>query len=153
MRSRSLFGIALLLSQLLAYSLAAPASADQIPESARLQPAELAKTLQSNANKPVVLFVGPKFMYAQAHIKGAEFIGPASDPQSLDNLRKRVASLPKNAAVVVYCGCCPWNHCPNILPAYSELKTLGFTQAKALYMPNSFGTDWAEKGYPVEKGQ
>ena len=118
-----------------------------------IQPEELVKTLASRGAKPLVLYVGPRFLYAQAHIPGAEFIGAASDPQSLDRLRKRAAALPKNSRIVLYCGCCPWEHCPNIRPAYKELQRMGFKNVKAVYMANSFGADWAEKGYPVEKGE
>jgi len=98
-----------------------------------------------------VFYVGPRFLYAQARIPGAEFIGPASEPQSLENLRKRVALLPKTSAIVLYCGCCPWDHCPNIRPAYNELQKRGFTNVKALYIAKSFGSDWVDKGYPVDK--
>jgi thiosulfate/3-mercaptopyruvate sulfurtransferase len=132
----------------------APAASELPPGSAELiQPQELLKALQSGSVKPTVLYVGPHFLYAQAHIRNAEFIGPASDAQSLDKLRKRVAALPKDSSIVLYCGCCPWEHCPNIRPAYKELKKAGFTGVKVLYLGNSFGTDWADKGYPVEKGQ
>ena len=132
----------------------APAASELPPGSAALiQPQVLLKALQSSSAKPTVLYVGPRFLYAQAHIRGAEFIGPASDPQSLDHLRKRVAALPRNSRIVLYCGCCPWEHCPNIRPAYTELQKTGFTGVKVLYLANSFGTDWVDKGYPVEKGQ
>jgi hypothetical protein len=132
----------------------APAASELPPGSAALiQPQELLKALQSGAVKPTVLYVGPRFLYAQAHIRNAEFIGAASDPQSLNNLRKRVAALPRNSFIVLYCGCCPWDHCPNIRPAYKALQKTGFTSVKVLYLGNSFGADWADKGYPVEKGQ
>jgi 3-mercaptopyruvate sulfurtransferase SseA len=117
-----------------------------------MQPQELAKALQSGSPKITVLFVGPHFLYAQAHIRGAEFIGPAANPQGLENLRKRAAGLPRNSVIVLYCGCCPWDHCPNIRPAYNELQTLGFTKVKALYIPHNFGSDWIDKGYATEKG-
>jgi thiosulfate/3-mercaptopyruvate sulfurtransferase len=129
------------------------ASAQTIEAAALVQPEAFAKELQSAGPKPAILFVGPKFLYTQAHVAGAEFIGPASNPQSMEDLRKRVAATPKNARIVLYCGCCPWDHCPNIRPAYSELHKLGFTNVKVLYMPTSLGKDWVEKGYPVEKGE
>jgi len=28
---------------------------------------------------------------------------------------------------------------------------MGFTRLRVLVLPNSFGIDWVEKGYPVEK--
>jgi 3-mercaptopyruvate sulfurtransferase SseA len=136
-----------------AYSGEKPASELQPGSPELMQPQELVSLLQSSAAKPVVMYVGPRFLYAQAHVPGAEFIGPATDSQSIERLRKRAAGLPKNAAIVLYCGCCPWEHCPNIRPAFSELQKLGFTKVKALYLANSFGTNWVEKGYSVEKGE
>jgi 3-mercaptopyruvate sulfurtransferase SseA len=32
---------------------------------------------------PIILNVGPKMLYLQAHIPGAEYIGPGSDPESI----------------------------------------------------------------------
>jgi hypothetical protein len=29
---------------------------------------------------------------------------------------------------------------------------MGFTNVKVLYLTDNFGTDWADKGYPVERG-
>ncbi len=130
-----------------------PVASELLPGSAELiQPQDLLKTLKSGAVMPTVLYVGPHFLYAQAHIAGAEFIGPASSPGPLDKLRKRVARLPRNSPMVVYCGCCPWEHCPNIRVAFNELRKMGFTAVKALYIANNFGADWVDKGYPVEKG-
>lgn len=132
----------------------APGSPELPPGGTELiQPEELSNALQSRRNKPIVLNVGPRFLYAQAHIRDAEFLGPASEPQSVDQLRKRVAALPKNSPLVLYCGCCPWVHCPNIRPAYDELQKMGFTRVRVLYLANSFGADWVDKGYPVERGQ
>jgi hypothetical protein len=129
-----------------------PAISD-LPGAAELiQPQVLVKALQSGLRKPLVLYVGPHILYSQAHIRNAEFIGPASDPQALENLRRRITALPRNSFIVLYCGCCPWDHCPNIRPAYKELQKSGFTGVKVLFLANNFGTDWVDKGYPVEKG-
>ena len=49
--------------------------------------------------------------------------------------------------------CCPWGRCPNIGPAYKQLRGLGFIHVKALYLANDFGDDWVSKGYPVERGE
>ena len=117
-----------------------------------IQPEELAQALKG-ARKPVVLYVGPKTFYAQAHIPGAENIGPVGRPEGMEKLRARAASLAKDTPVVIYCGCCPWAHCPNIRPAYAELKKAGFTNVRALYLENSFGTNWKDKGLPVATGE
>ncbi len=117
-----------------------------------IRPEELAKALRSSA-KPTVLNVGPRVIYVQAHIPGAEYIGPTAKPEGLEKLRARAASLPRDSFLVIYCGCCPWEHCPNVWPAYKELKQMGFTRLKLLYIANSFGSDWVEKGFPTAKGE
>jgi hypothetical protein len=71
----------------------------------------------------------------------------------MQQLRKRVEGLSRNRFIVVYCGCCPWKHCPNVAPAYEALRKWGFTKLKVLYIPNNLGTDWVNKGYPFEKGE
>ena len=117
-----------------------------------IQPEDLAKALKGG-QKPVVLYVGPKAFYQQSHVPGAEYIGATARPDGIEQLRKRAASIKHDAPVVVYCGCCPWEHCPNIRPAYDELHKEGFTNVKVLYLAGTFGTSWADKGLPVEKGQ
>ena len=80
-------------------------------------------------------------------------MGAGSSDAGQQKLRERVKSLPKNSAIVIYCGCCPWGHCPNMHPAFKTLHSLGFTNVKAVYIANDFGTDWVNKGYPVAKGE
>lgn len=127
--------------------------ASSIPSSRLINPAELAKALQSSGTKkPLMIQVGSHVLYSQAHILGSEYIGPAASAVGIEQLRKRVASLPKNTPIVLYCGCCPWDHCPNVKPADDALQALGFTNVKVLYIANNFGTDWVDKGYPVAKG-
>jgi hypothetical protein len=53
---------------------------------------------------------------------------------------------------VVYCGCCPWDKCPNLKPALDTLRAMGFTRVKALYIPVNLAQDWTAKGYPIELG-
>jgi thiosulfate/3-mercaptopyruvate sulfurtransferase len=117
-----------------------------------IQPDDLVKAMKG-PQKPTVLYVGPKAFYQQAHVPGAEYIGATARPEGLEQLRTRSASIKHDAPVVIYCGCCPWDHCPNIRPAYDELHKMGFTNLKVLYLPGTFGTSWADKGLPVEKGQ
>ncbi|HUV69949.1 MAG TPA: hypothetical protein VMW15_09830 [Terracidiphilus sp.] len=129
-------------------------SAFSIPKAQLIQPAELSRLLHtSGADKPLILQVGSRVLFTEAHIAGAEYAGPGSQPEGLQKLQSRVAPLSRKTLIVLYCGCCPWNRCPNIAPAIRLLHTLGFTRAKALYLADNFGTDWAEKGYPVERGR
>jgi thiosulfate/3-mercaptopyruvate sulfurtransferase len=126
-------------------------SALSIPRADVLQPEELRPLLQSN-DKPIVLQVGSRIMFAQAHIPGAQYAGPGSQPMGLQLIESKVAASSKSKAIVIYCGCCPWNRCPNVGPAYKKLRELGFTNVKVLSIPNNFGDDWVNKGYAVEKG-
>jgi thiosulfate/3-mercaptopyruvate sulfurtransferase len=129
-------------------------SAASIPEAQQIQSAALIQMLQSReADRPLVLQVGSRVMFGQAHIPGSVYAGPASQTTGMQLLDTNVASVPKDKLIVIYCGCCPWNHCPNMGPAYTHLHELGFTNVKALYLARNFGDDWVAKGYPVEKGQ
>ena len=127
--------------------------ASLIPASRLINPDVLVRTLQSaKSEKPLLIQVGSHVLYTQAHIPGSEYIGPASTESGLHSLRKRVEPLPRNKFIVLYCGCCPWSHCPNVKPADDALHAMGFTNVKVLYIADNFGADWVEKGYPVAKG-
>ena len=123
-----------------------------IPPQAILQPAELVQMLNTSA-KPLVLQTGSHVLYAEAHIPGSEYAGPAGTSAGIEALRARVTGLNKDTLIVIYCGCCPWSRCPNIKPAYQQLQSLGFTNVRALYIEQNFGTNWVDKGYPVAKGR
>jgi rhodanese-related sulfurtransferase len=132
----------------------AASTTDDVPAASRIQPDELVAALKaSGPQKPAILYVGPRAFYVQAHIPGAENIGPVSKPEGMEKLRARAASLPKDSPVVIYCGCCPWDHCPNIRPAFAELKKAGFTRVRVLYLATGLGPDWVDKGFPAAKGE
>jgi thiosulfate/3-mercaptopyruvate sulfurtransferase len=65
-------------------------------------------------------------------------------------LKSAVANLPHDREIVLYCGCCPWDRCPNVSPALDLLKQMGFTRVKVLYLSDNFKTNWIDKNYPVE---
>jgi thiosulfate/3-mercaptopyruvate sulfurtransferase len=132
---------------------ASSASATSIPNTQLIQPAAMAALLRSSGTeRPLVLQVGSRLMFAQAHIAGSVFAGPGSQPSGSELIEKRVAATGKNKLIVIYCGCCPWNRCPNMGPAFKRLHDLGFTNVKAVYFANNFGDDWVAKGYQVESG-
>ena len=83
------------------------AATDIIPASALIQPAQLASELK--ATPPTILQVGFSKLYQQAHIPGAIYAGPANSEAGLAALRAEAEKLPRDAAIVIYCGCCPWN--------------------------------------------
>ena len=129
-------------------------AAASLPAEVPINPEDLAKLLQSpSGEKPILIHVGFHVLYTQGHIPGSEYIGPASHADALEQLRKRVEQLPRKKLIVLYCGCCPWDHCPTVSPAYEALHSMGFSRVRVLYIPNNFGRDWIARGYPVEKGQ
>jgi thiosulfate/3-mercaptopyruvate sulfurtransferase len=131
-----------------------PASAYSIPQTALMQADVLSRILQAkNVEKPLILQVGSRLFFVEAHIQGAFFAGPGSQATGLQLLQLKVAGLKRDKQIVIYCGCCPWNRCPNLGPAYKLLHDLGFSNVKALYLPNNFGDDWVNKGYAIEQGQ
>ena len=127
--------------------------ASSIPNVDRIQPADLAATLRSGLAKPLIRQVGSHVLFAEAHIPGSEYAGPAGQDAGLQTLKGRLASVSKDTPIVLYCGCCPWDRCPNIAAAYNLLHSEAFTHLKALYIADNFGADWVNKGYPVAKGR
>ena len=118
-----------------------------------VQPQDLVARLHASGAPPVIVQVGPNVLYRSKHIPGAVYAGPAAEPQGLAALRAAVEKLPRDREIVIYCGCCPWDHCPNIKPAMEALRAMGFTRAKAMYVATSFKTDWIDRGFPVVEGQ
>ena len=141
--------LALLLAPLSAS--AAPGDALTIPASVQIQPAELAAMLKAGGNPPMFQ-VGFVTMYQQAHIPNSQFAGPGNKDDGLQSLKNQVDALPRDGLMVIYCGCCPWEKCPNIAAAYKQLVEMGFTKVKVLYLASNFGADWVDKGYPVTRG-
>lgn len=154
--SAVMLGFGLLLAVAAAVSVrslaANKAPAEDAPQ--LIQPAELVKLLQApQTQQPLILQVGFRTLYEQAHIPGSEYMGPTSEQAGRRELHKRVQALPRGQSIVLYCGCCPWSHCPNVHPAYQELREMGFRNVRVLYIANNFGADWVDKGYPVSKGK
>jgi manganese transport protein len=83
-------------------------------------------------------------------IKTAIQIGSVNDKANLEALQKWLSALPNTAEVVIYCGCCKLEHCPNIRPAFKALNDMKFTNAKLLNLPDNLKVDWVDKGYPME---
>jgi thiosulfate/3-mercaptopyruvate sulfurtransferase len=118
-----------------------------------LQPEDLLGQLKNKtAESPTIIYVGFRTLFEGGHIPGAKFYGTASTEKGLADLKSSLATLPRSAELVIYCGCCPFVKCPNIRPAYKALHDMGFTKIRVLVLPTSFAADWVEKGYPIEKG-
>jgi rhodanese-related sulfurtransferase len=145
---------ALILAMLAGVTLGAADNARPWAPSDLIPAAQLNSQLPAvKAGKIVLIQVGFLMMYKMGHIPGSQYAGAASRPEGLAALKKLVANLPRNQQIVIYCGCCPWNDCPNIRPAFRALKEMGFTNFKVLDIPDRLGTDWTAKGFPIEKGE
>ncbi|PYT50978.1 MAG: hypothetical protein DMG44_04395 [Acidobacteria bacterium] len=128
-------------------------SSDPWSSSQALQAADLAGELaQKNGTPPTIVYVGFRTLFAGGHIPGASFHGSASTEQGLGEIKKWADSLPRSTNLVIYCGCCPFEKCPNIRPAFTALRDMGFNNLRVLVLPTNFATDWVGKGYPMEKG-
>jgi hypothetical protein len=111
-----------------------------------LEPQALVSMLDKpKAQQPVIFNIGPV-----ADIKGAINIGSTSGKANLDKLSKALKSVPKDKMVVIYCGCCPFRNCPNIRPAFSLLKELGYTKPRLLNLKQNLKVDWTDYGYPMK---
>ena len=115
-----------------------------------IQPKELDARLRAKGERPAILYVGFAAGYRAGHIPGSVLAGPAESAEGLKMLRAAAMGLPRDRETVVYCGCCPWDSCPNIRPALTTLREMGFTRVKALILENNFAADWVARGYPTE---
>jgi len=111
-----------------------------------MNPAELAAIINDpTAEKPVIYSIGPG-----ADIKGSIEMGAAQEKENLDKLKASLSNLDKNTAIILLCGCCPFEHCPNIRPAFKLMNEMKFTQHKLLNLTHNLKVDWIDKGYPMK---
>ncbi len=111
-----------------------------------MAPADLAAVINNpNSKKPIIICVGPG-----ALIKGSLDMGQVHEKENLEKLKAQLGKLPKDADVVIYCGCCPFEHCPNIRPAFILLNEMKFTNAHLLNLEHNIKTDWVSKGFPTQ---
>ena len=151
------------LAAVAAFAALAPSMRGQAPQRAvadpwsaaqLIEPADFARELSSKKpdSRPTIVYVGFRTLFEGGHIPGATFHGTASTEAGLAGLKTWAASLSRNTDVVLYCGCCPFDRCPNVRPAFALFRDLGFTRLRVLALRTSFAADWAEKNYPIEKG-
>ena len=129
-------------------------TADPWTKAQVLEAADLVRELGNSkgGTAPAIVYVGFRTLFEGGHVPAATFHGTASKQEGLAELRKWAGALPRSTNLVIYCGCCPFDRCPNIRPAYTAVNDLGFTHVRVLVLPTSFAADWVEKGYPTQKG-
>ena len=128
---RKLFGVLVLAVVCLAQEAADPWAKAEL-----IEPAALVEALHS-ATPPVVMCTAFSVLYRSKRIPHAIEAGPGSKPEGIDLLKKAAADLPKDADIVLYCGCCPMVKCPNIRPAYRALREMGFQHVRVLNIPTN----------------
>jgi thiosulfate/3-mercaptopyruvate sulfurtransferase len=112
---------------------------------------DLSRTIaDKKAAQPQIFQIGFETMFKTQHVPGSIYAGPGRTAAGLELLQKAVAGVPKDRMIVLYCGCCPWDHCPNMKPAYTLLHGLGYNRVKVVEIPTSFQVDWIDKGFPVD---
>lgn len=110
-----------------------------------LAPNELAiKLKNTKAEQPLIISVGEAGL-----IKGAIQIGAMGESENVAKLKALLNTTPKNKEIVIYCGCCPFEHCPNIRPAFQLVNDMKFTNQKLLNLAQNLKVDWIDKGYPM----
>ena len=128
------------------------ADSDPWTKEQTVQAADLAKEMENAQTAATVVFVGFRRLYASGHIKGAQYHGTAGNEEGRKELTAWATSLPRTTNLVIYCGCCPMERCPNIRPAFKALQDLGFKNLRVLLLPTDFATDWAGQGLPYDRG-
>ena len=109
-----------------------------------ITPVQLAGNITSKKDLPMIISVGPG-----ASIPASIGIGMINTAEGLQKLKDKLKTIDKNKKIVVYCGCCPFEHCPNVRPAIDALKEMKFTNYYLLDLPTNLKKDWIDKGYPV----
>ena len=110
-----------------------------------MQPKDLADLLKANkAGKLHILNMG-----VERNIKNAIEIGIVSSPSKYKGLQDQLKKYKKNEAIVIYCGCCKLENCPNVSLAIEKIRELGYTNVRILNFVDGINEDWIDKGYPM----
>jgi rhodanese-related sulfurtransferase len=111
-----------------------------------ISPAELAKILVNpKTRQPVIFNVG-----SMPLIKGAQSGGMGYSDDSMKEFKEKLLKVDKNEAVIIYCGCCKMENCPNVKLPFQYLESNGFKNAKILNIETGLHEDWIDKGYPMK---
>jgi len=111
-----------------------------------MQPATLADIIKNNPKDVTIISIGPF-----STIPGTINIGMVSEEDKMDKFKAELSSLQKDKKIVIYCGCCPYERCPNVRPAINLLQQMKFNNYYLLDLPNNLRINWMDKGYPTIK--
>ena len=140
------FGLIVLISGLFSWQSAAAQAPINWTNDQLLQPSDLAATLKDNKEIPLIFSIGPG-----AIIPHSKDMGMIKEEENMKKFKQELKNLPKDTSIIIYCGCCPYEHCPNVRPAMQLLKEMKFTNYKLLDLPHNIKIDWINKGYPTSQ--
>ncbi|MDB4994269.1 MAG: hypothetical protein JWM74_1701 [Myxococcaceae bacterium] len=116
-------------------------------------PANLAARIADvTSGKLAVVHVGRASLFRGQHIPGSSHAGDASTPAGRESLLALLRALPSTMPTILYCGCCPLDHCAFIRPAEEAARASGRAKTFVLDLATNFDRDWVAKGYPVTRG-
>lgn len=114
-----------------------------------VDPKTLAETLKAKGAHAPILNIG-----IVEDIQDAKHIGNLGKADGVRALEAFEKTLPsKNDEVIIYCGCCQLDTCPNVLTALRVLRERGYTNVRILNLPDDLETDWKAHGYPMAPTQ
>ncbi|WP_211224626.1 rhodanese-like domain-containing protein [Salinimicrobium xinjiangense] len=109
-----------------------------------MEPRELAQVIKTSTDSPVIISLG-----AGGIIPGSKDTGASGEKKGLQNLKEELEAMSKDTEIVLYCGCCPFDICPNVRPAFSLLNDMGFKNHHLLNLRDNIKVDWIDRGYPT----
>ncbi len=109
-----------------------------------MEPSELANIITNKTDSVIIISVGPFNT-----IPGAIHTGMGGEKTGLAKFKTQLSTIDKNSKIVIYCGCCPYDKCPNVRPAIDVLKEMNFTNYYLLDLPRNIKINWTDKGYPA----
>ena len=110
-----------------------------------MEPKDLVAMITNKTpTEPLIINVGPAGL-----IKDAVDFGAAHEKENFEKLKDFLSNQKRDRQIVIYCGCCPFEHCPNVRPAFTLLNDLKFTNQKLLNLPHNLKADWINSGYPM----
>lgn len=82
-----------------------------------VEPADLANAISTKKDIPVIISVGPG-----ATIPNSVDVGMINNSEGLQKLKTELKTMDRDKKIVIYCGCCPYEHCPNVRPAIDAVS-------------------------------
>lgn len=130
---------------ILFFSLLMQAQPNSFKAEQLMQPAKLNELYSKPLSaQPLILNMG-----VERNIKNAVEVGIVSSPSKYQKLVEAMKNTPKDRDVVVYCGCCKLEDCPNIPVALEKLSALGYKKVKVLNLVTGLNEDWIDQKYPM----